>query len=193
MAHILQVHDPGLKVVDPILDYLPISNYVQALVGRDFTGNSLDFEGRMEKLCQGLQGSSDALMSASMMSTIQTVSTPVGGAGSGIPVKDKTRALNGSDYQLNPKHTPGQPGYNSNAGIEPRNSLDLFGESVPSTAKPDQRFTFDKNTNTLHRFFNDGNGTWHWSGSTNQGANSLTSGGVPIDIRRLLGLPGKGW
>lgn len=97
------------------------------------------------------------------------------------------------DYQSNPKHTPGQTGYRQNAGIEPKNSLDLFGESVASTKNVNQRYAYDELTNTLHRFFNDGNGTWHWSGSTNQGANSLTSGDVPIDIRRYFGLPGKGW
>lgn len=110
-----------------------------------------------------------------------------------IPVKDTTRASNGLDYQSNPKHTPGQPGYRQNAGVEPHNSLDLFNNSVPSTVNSNQRYTYDKVTDTLHRFFNDGNGTWHWSGSTNQGANSLTSGDVPIDIRRLFDLPGKGW
>ena len=51
----------------------------------------------------------------------------------------------------------------------------------------------DSTTNTLHRFFNDGNGTWHWSGSTNQGVNSLSANEIPIDIKRLFGLQGKGW
>lgn len=46
---------------------------------------------------------------------------------------------------------------------------------------------------TFHRFFNDGNGTWHWSGSTNQGLNSLTLQQVPTDIIRLFNLPRKGW
>ena len=112
----------------------------------------------------------------------------------GVPVKEKTKASNGLDYQSNPKHTPGQPGNRPNAGIEPKNSLDLFGESVPSTSKPNQRFTYDAETSTLHRFYNDGNGTWHWSGSTNQGANSTITGSqVPNDIKNIFGLPKKGW
>ena len=111
----------------------------------------------------------------------------------GVPVKEKTKASNGLDYQSNPKHTPGQPGNRPNAGIEPKNSLDLFGESVPSTSKPNQRFTYDAETSTLHRFYNDGNGTWHWSGSTNQGANSITGSQVPNDIKNIFGLPKKGW
>lgn len=69
--------------------------------------------------------------------------------------------------------------------------MDLFGESVPSTLKPNQRFTYDAETSTLHRFYNDGNGTWHWSGSTNQGANSITGSQVPNDIKNIFGLSKK--
>lgn len=94
-------------------------------------------------------------------------------------MKDKTKAPNGLDYQSNAKHTPGIEGNGPQAGIEPRNSLELFSKSVAST--------------NLHRFFYDGNGCWHWSGSTNQGANSLTLQQVPIDIIRLFDLPRKGW
>jgi filamentous hemagglutinin len=72
-------------------------------------------------------------------------------------------------------------------------ALDLFDNSISLRTKPNQRFTYDKDTNTLHRFFNDGNGVWHWSGSTNQGANSLTSRDVPNEIIRFFGLPSKGW
>lgn len=60
-----------------------------------------------------------------------------------------------------------------------------FEKSVASTAPG--------YSGTLHRFFSDNNGVWHWSGSTNQGENSLTSSQVPIDIIRLFILPGKGW
>jgi filamentous hemagglutinin len=113
--------------------------------------------------------------------------------GNGVPVKEKTTASNGLDYQSNPKHSPGQPGNRPNAGVEPRNSLDLFDKSVSSKSKPNQRFTFDTETNTVHRFYNDGNGVWHWSGSTNQGANSLTGIQVPNDTKNILNLPKKGW
>ena len=116
-----------------------------------------------------------------------------GGSKGGIPVKNKTTASNGLDYQSNGKHTPGQPGNRPNAGVEPKNSLDLFGNSKSSPNSQAERFTYDKETNTLHRFFNDGNGTWHWSGSTNQGANSLRGRDVPNDIKNIFDLPKKGW
>ena len=112
---------------------------------------------------------------------------------SGVPVKERTRASNGLYYQSNPKHTPGQPGNRPNAGIEPRNSLELFEQSVPSTQNPTQRYTYDSASQTLHRFFSDGHGTWHWSGSTQQGSNSIPGSSVPTDIKRLFGLKMKGW
>lgn len=109
------------------------------------------------------------------------------------PVGEKTRASNGLDYESNPKHTPGQQGSRRNAGTEPRNSLKLFEQSVPTSTNPNHRYTYDRQTGILHRFFNDGNGTWHWSGSTSQGSNSLPGDDVPIDIKRLFKLPRKGW
>ena len=114
---------------------------------------------------------------------------------SNVPVPEKKRASNGMDYESNTKHTPGGSGNRPDAGIEPRNSFELFEQSQPSTEKPGQRYTYDQSTDTLHRFFNsggDGN-TWHWSGSTNQGSNSLPASKVPTDIKRMFNLPGKGW
>jgi len=40
---------------------------------------------------------------------------------------------NGLTYKSNPKHTRGQPGNRPNAGIEPRNSFELFENSRVST------------------------------------------------------------
>ena len=65
----------------------------------------------------------------------------------------------------------------------------MFGDSVPSTSKPNQRYTYDADTNTLHRFYNGGNGIWHWSDSTNQGANSINGSQVPNDIKNIFDLP----
>ena len=112
-----------------------------------------------------------------------------------VPVKNKTKSsTNGLFYQSNTKHTPGQPGYRPNAGIELRNSMDLFDKSVSSSINPNHRYTYDSETNTLHRFFSDNSGeTWHWSGSTNQGVNSIKGNQVPNDIKKVFNLPKKGW
>ena len=69
------------------------------------------------------------------------------------PVPEAEKATNGLNYKSNPKHTQGQPGNRPNAGIEPKNSFELFEKSQPSTIKPNQRYTYDKLTKTLHRFF----------------------------------------
>ena len=116
------------------------------------------------------------------------------GGRQGVPVGTRTKASNGLYYQSNPKHTPGQPGNRPNAGVEPRNSLELFESSIESRQQPNVRFALDKTTGYLHRFFSDAQGTlWHWSGATGQGANSLTGAQVPNDIKKIFNLPMKGW
>ena len=111
----------------------------------------------------------------------------------GIPVQERVQASNGLYYESNSKHTLGRGGNRPNAGIEPSNALELFEQSILSVEKPKQRFAYDAETKTVHRFFNDGNGTWHWSGSTNQGKTSLTSKQIPRDIGKAFNLPKKGW
>lgn len=66
-------------------------------------------------------------------------------------------------YKSNSKHTLGQPGNRPNAGIEPRNSFDLF-ETSKIAGK--QRFSIDENGD-IHRFMNSNFPEgWHWAGST---------------------------
>ena len=114
--------------------------------------------------------------------------------GDSVPVKDVTVAENGLKYKSNPKHTRGQSGNRPNAGIEPRNSLDLFSKSIPTKDSPYVRFTYDPINKTVHRFFCGPDGVWHWSGSTNQGPyNSLTGAQIPTDIKKAFGLKLKGW
>lgn len=84
-----------------------------------------------------------------------------------LPIPEKTTASNGLDVESNTKHTPGAPGFRPNAGVEPKNSLDLFEKSVP-TGDPKVRLAID-NEGNIHRFSNsskDGTGSYHWSGST---------------------------
>lgn len=98
-------------------------------------------------------------------------------------------AENGLTLESNTKHTLGQPGNNVNAGIEPSNSLELFNKSIPSTKDPGIRFSLDTNGN-IQRFFSDGNGAFHWSGSIGNTSSPLTidqlrQGGFSKDIRAL--------
>lgn len=87
-----------------------------------------------------------------------------------LPIPEVTTASNGLKIESNTKHTPGAQGSRPNAGIEPKNSLDLFERSI-ATKDPKVRLSIDNDGN-IHRFFNtskDGTGTFHWSGSTGDG------------------------
>jgi hypothetical protein len=94
---------------------------------------------------------------------------------------------NGLTYKSNPKHTRGQPGNRPNAGIEPRNSFELFEDSIASTEKTGHRYAYEKETDTIHRFFSNAEETeWHWCGSENQGKNSLNITKIPKDIKKTF-------
>ncbi|MBS9428752.1 hemolysin/hemagglutinin-like protein HecA precursor [Photorhabdus akhurstii] len=107
--------------------------------------------------------------------------------GSPIPVPDPVTTNNGLVYKSNPKHTPGQIGYHRNAGTEPKNSVELFGNSVASGKK---RYALDSDGN-VHQFTNTNDGTWHWSGSTGDKSAALSKSDVPSDVKKKLGLPEK--
>nr|WP_253907330.1 hemagglutinin repeat-containing protein [Herbaspirillum rubrisubalbicans] len=94
--------------------------------------------------------------------------------GSALPVPEMVVARNGLSYKSNTKHTPGAGGSRFNAGTEPSNSLEIFNSSI-ETSKPGVRLAVDKQGN-VHRFFDDNNGTYHWSGSSADMNSPLTIG-----------------
>ncbi|WP_084137764.1 polymorphic toxin-type HINT domain-containing protein [Moraxella caprae] len=81
-----------------------------------------------------------------------------------LPVAEAKRSDKINEiYKSNPKHTLGQTGNRPNAGIEPRNSFELFEESKIIGK---QRFSVDENGD-IHRFMNSNSPDgWHWAGST---------------------------
>ena len=102
-----------------------------------------------------------------------------------IPVTTK----NGENlyYQSHGKHTGGQSSGGKKAGIEPRNSDELFANSVPSG---EARYTQDSKGN-IHRFFEHEKDVWHWSGSTSDKKAPLKlDNGVKSDLRKK-GMKGK--
>lgn len=80
------------------------------------------------------------------------------------PVPEATKASNGLTYKSNTKHTPGGGSNRLNAGVEPKNSLELFGNTYQSGNK---RYAVDSQGN-IHQFTYEGVGsnTWHWAGRT---------------------------
>ena len=87
-------------------------------------------------------------------------------------------------YKSSPKHTPGNNGYTPKEGIEPKNSLELFENSIDDPkGKPNTRWYKDSK-GTIHRFKGQ-NGEYHWNGSTNQGVNSLDPNNIPVELKRM--------
>ena len=90
-----------------------------------------------------------------------------------LPVPDlKISTKNGEGYKSNPKHTLGAGGRSDpNAGVEPKNSFDLFEDSIPVQR---QRMAVDSEGN-IHRFMPGKNKDegWHWAGSTADKRNPL--------------------
>jgi len=111
-----------------------------------------------------------------------------GGNNSRLPIPDTVTADNGLQVESNPKHTAGMPGNNPNAGTEPTNSLDLFNSSIPGG--DGVRYAIDSNGN-INRFYSDGNGVYHWSGSTGDSSAPLNVSKIPINVKRTLGFTGR--
>ncbi|EJM04483.1 hemagluttinin repeat protein, partial [Pseudomonas sp. GM102] len=107
--------------------------------------------------------------------------------GSSIPHRDPTTASNGLTYKSNPKHTPGEMGFSPKAGVEPKNSIELFGSSVEGDRK---RYAKDESGN-VHQFTNSNDGTWHWAGSTGDARVPLNKANIPQSVKNALGLKGK--
>ncbi|WP_339328575.1 hemagglutinin repeat-containing protein [Acinetobacter nosocomialis] len=106
-----------------------------------------------------------------------------------LPVSTPTVANNGLTYLSNPKHTLGGAGNRPNAGIEPKNSLELFNKSVPIGGNSNKRFTLDSSGN-VHQFTYEGTGsnTYHWAGSTGDSRNPLI-----LDNKTKATLRKMGW
>ena len=131
----------------------------------------------------GLDPVQAGIVAGAAASAFGGISKP--GKGSAIPVPEPVKANNGIIYQSNSKHTLGGIGNRPNAGIEPKNSLSIFENSVPLTIKGKEhkaRYTIDSNGD-IHRFSPDNTGGFHWSGSTADQKNKLE---LPNDVRAAL-------
>jgi filamentous hemagglutinin len=146
--------------------------------------NSTEFAQQLQTL-YGLDSQKAEILAGAAMAA---VTGGMGkGKGSAMPVPTPTKAGNGLVYQSNGKHTPGQVGYNRNAGTEPTNSIQLFGNSVENGKK---RYALDEKGN-VHQFTNTNDGSWHWSGSTGDASVPLKKSDIPNAVKKEFGLPGK--
>ena len=100
------------------------------------------------------------------------------------PVPDKVIAANGLTYKSHIKHAgrgvAARPGHL--ASVEPKNSLELFNSSIPTTNQNSNlRYAYDGHY--VHQF-SLSNGVYHWSGIKGK----IDINQVPIDVRRKLGV-----
>lgn len=110
-------------------------------------------------------------------------------ANSKYPVPMATKAENGLFYKSNSKHTLGREGNRPNAGIEPKNSLELFEKSIPISGNSNKRFTIDSKGD-IHQFTYEGTGSnnYHWAGGTGDARNPLK-----LDNKTKAMLRKNGW
>ena len=89
-----------------------------------------------------------------------------------IKIKNPDKTVSETTYKSNPKHTPGQLGFKFDAGIEPKNSVQLIESSVQIGK---QRFAIDDKGH-IHRYMGGDrkNEPWHWAGSTSDKKNPLS-------------------
>lgn len=178
------VFDKAIKQLDAD-GKLPneFKNYLSAVYS-----SSIEAEGTVANL--GWQQKFEALgldkdTAAAMAATVPAMIAAKGPKGSAIPVPIPTKASNGLVYQSNSKHTLGGEGNRPNAGIEPKNSLTIFENSVPLTIKGREhkaRYALDSDGN-VHRFSPDNTGGYHWSGSSADQRNKLE---LPNDVKAAL-------
>jgi RHS repeat-associated protein len=76
-------------------------------------------------------------------------------------------------YEINPKHDPTKPVGGSNASVLPNNHKDLWDNRIGYDDASDTWWSIEKKgkKTVFHRFSGDGNGNYHWSGSTGEDKN----------------------
>uniref|UniRef100_UPI000690B7A9 two-partner secretion domain-containing protein n=1 Tax=Stenoxybacter acetivorans TaxID=422441 RepID=UPI000690B7A9 len=105
-----------------------------------------------------------------------------------VPTPTVTKSGEKLTYQSSSKHTPGEQGFNSKAGIEPRNSFELFKESKVITGDVKARYAQDAEGN-IHRFSITQGNQYHWSGWTGDKSNKLT---LKPEVKKEFDLKMKG-
>jgi|GEM_PF-1343582 filamentous hemagglutinin len=141
------------------------------------------------KVALSVKDATDALGLGAAVGGKPLAALGVIGKGSPLPAPTAIVATNGLLYKSNPKHTPGQSSNRPNAGIEPKESLKLFEQSIQSSKQypnKEVRFALDSKGD-VHRF--EGTiGEYRWNGSSGDAKNKLTDKQIPSDIQKKLGV-----
>ncbi len=102
---------------------------------------------------------------------------------------------NDLNYENPGHHDPsgnGPNSYNKTKSVLPENHKELWDSSLADPKKSNLRWTKEGSGKkaTYHRFQSDGNGNWHWNGSTNGATQSMQQRNininhVPNEIKKL--------
>jgi hypothetical protein len=87
------------------------------------------------------------------------------------------------NFQPNPAHTPGQPGFNPGKTVEPGDSASVFEDAIQGK---DGNWYGKGGNNEIYRYFSDNTGGAHFSGMT--GEDGIPLDRVPIGVRRVFGM-----
>ena len=159
---------------------------------RNWQGNNLDLVLTLipqTKVLELLGVSRKIIKAYEIANTAVNTTGGISGTRIKLPVPEKVTANNGLSYQSNPKHTSYGAGNRPNAGIEPKQSLQLFEKSIPSSktyGNKEVRFALDER-GAVHRFEGT-NGLYHWNGSTSDIANPLKGYQIPNEVQKILGV-----
>jgi hypothetical protein len=93
----------------------------------------------------------------------------------------------GNLYGINDKHNPAKPSGGPDASILPTNHLELWESRAYYDEKQDAWWSMEGKGKkaVFHRFSNDGNGAFHWSGSTGKNENRKGYPVKPIPLNTV--------
>jgi hypothetical protein len=85
------------------------------------------------------------------------------------------------NFEPNPAHTPGSPGFNRDKTIEPPDSAEIFKSAIQGK---DGNW-YGKSGDQIYRYFPDNAGAAHFSGMTG-GDKGIPPDRIPIGVRRVF-------
>ncbi|WP_324711153.1 hypothetical protein [Pseudomonas citronellolis] len=89
----------------------------------------------------------------------------------------------------NPKHVPGGDGFRPSAGVQPSDYADAYKSAVKIG---NAWWGVSTDGQSIYRYFESGDGTVHWAGSTGDSRNPLKQKDVHPQVLKVFGFKAKG-
>jgi RHS repeat-associated protein len=90
-------------------------------------------------------------------------------------------------YEINPKHDPSKPLGGPDASVIPNNHMELWDNRTTYESSNDVWWSYEGTGKKaiFHKFASDGNGAYHWAGSTGKNMNRRGKEVTPIPISKV--------